>query len=213
MTETQIPPAPPVEAPKPKRKPTRRWLAYVAIGVASLLLGVIIGAASGSDTDSTDQADQIDVLNAEIDDLDAEIDDLNADLEQVTAERDELQAAAEAATVEPSTPEQSTTTAPEAPAAGQPGTYTAGNYTFSDVQVFDDGVGDFALRARVTNNGDTVESASWTATLFNAGTTVAVLNSSSPTPFAAGQTATVEFFGIDDYGSWDKVEFQVDYEF
>lgn len=83
---------------------------------------------------------------------------------------------------------------------------------FADVQVSDDGIGGFALRARVTNNGQAVAGALWTATLFLDGVVVATLNGSAQ-GFAAGATVTADFWSADPFGDYDTVEFQVDGQF
>lgn len=114
------------------------------------------------------------------------------------------------------TPETTTTTAPPttttAPTPTTVPHFSAGQYEFTDVQVYEDFAGDFAVRARATNTGPTVQGVGWTSTLFSDGSVVGTLTGVS-NQFAEGETITVEFVGLDDYGDWDRVEFQVDYEF
>jgi cytoskeletal protein RodZ len=113
-------------------------------------------------------------------------------------------------------PETTTTTAPPttttAPTPTTVPHFSAGQYEFTDVQVYEDFAGDFAVRARATNTGPTVQGVGWTSTLFSDGSVVGTLTGVSG-QFAEGETITVEFVGLDDYGDWDRVEFQVDYEF
>ncbi|WP_325596058.1 DUF2510 domain-containing protein [Iamia sp.] len=111
----------------------------------------------------------------------------------------------------PATTAPPTTTAPPATAAPAD-TYEAGNYTFADVQVSSDFVDDFSVRARATNNGDTVESASFAVTLFAGGSVVGT-GTAFVSNFEAGSTITVEFISIDDFTEHDEVEFQVESEF
>lgn len=91
---------------------------------------------------------------------------------------------------------------------GSEGTYTVGDFTLTDVQVTEDSVGDFEIRARVTNNGDGADFVDIQGTLFHQGSVVADLEAFED--FAAGQTRTVTLIGTDGYGPWDDIEFTVD---
>ena len=110
-----------------------------------------------------------------------------------------------------STADADTTAATISTTAVATGTYTAGNYTLNDVQVSEDVVGDFEVRTRATNNGSDKSFVSLTATIFRDGSVVATA-SSFVSDWAAGETLTVEFISVDDYGDWDAIEFQVDSE-
>jgi hypothetical protein len=91
--------------------------------------------------------------------------------------------------------------------------YTAGQYSFADVQVSDDGFGSYAIRARVTNTGDTVQAVIWTVTLFKSGKVVATADGTA-SDFEGGATKTIEFVSLDDFQKGvDEVEFQVDTQF
>ncbi|HEX6238229.1 MAG TPA: hypothetical protein VFZ68_13610, partial [Acidimicrobiales bacterium] len=142
-----------------------------------------------------ERRDQLDARAAELEDREAALE----------AREAELAAADEAAEGEDPAPKP---TEPAPPGDG----YTAGQYHFTDVQVRNDGLGDFEIVARVTNTGESVESVAWLATLFNEGTVVGVLDGFVD-GFESGETVTVQFFGVDDHGDWDSVEFQVEYEF
>jgi hypothetical protein len=104
---------------------------------------------------------------------------------------------------------EDTTTTTASPASE---VHTAEQYEFRDVQVSEDFAEDFEVRARVTNTGSTTSSVSWTATLFNQGMVVGTLTGYADN-FGEGETITVTFIGTDDYGAWDDIEFQTDYEF
>jgi hypothetical protein len=88
------------------------------------------------------------------------------------------------------------------------GTYTSGDFTFTDVQVRRDFVGEFEVRTRVTNNGEASDFVDMQATLFDNGSVVSDLQALES--FEANQTRTVTFIGTDKYGPWDAIEFTVD---
>ena len=92
------------------------------------------------------------------------------------------------------------------------GSYTAGDFAFNDVQVTSDWVDDFEIRTRATNNGTSVEAASFTATLFNEGSVVGTADA-YVSDWVSGETVTVEFVSVDEYTDWDDIEFQVDHTF
>ena len=87
-----------------------------------------------------------------------------------------------------------------------------GAYAFADVQVLEDGIGDFEVRARATNNGSDKAFVSLTATIFNRGSVVGAA-SAFESDWQGGDTRTVTFITTDDYSAWDEIEFQVDGEF
>lgn len=95
---------------------------------------------------------------------------------------------------------------------GGSGTFTAGDYTFADVQVTKDFADDFAIRTRVTNDGATKGGVTWTVTILDGGSVVGT-GTTSATDFEAGATITIEFISFDPYVDWDEVEFQVDSEY
>jgi hypothetical protein len=189
----------------------RRGVLVPVVAVVAFLLGLGAGAlGSGAPDEGTARNESVDSDREA--DLEVERDALAAQAEEqereIAALRQELDAAEGegAAPVEPE-PEP----APE-PAEGADDTATAGAYEFRDIQVREDFVGDFELRTRVTNTGETRESVSWTATLFSGGSVAASLSGFAGT-FESGETLTVTFTGIDEFGEWDDVEFQVDFEF
>jgi hypothetical protein len=237
---TPLPPEPPA-SPEPAAEPTQprvrgRVIAGVVAAVA-FVAGIAIGAVTQSEDEpeqpvaaSTDTGDdggsetaaleeQVATLQGRIDELTSERDGLQASVTELEAAAAAAEAAAAAAqaTATPTpaaTPAATQAPAPSAtatPPAGE-GTYTAGQYQFADVQVSDDGIGGFALRARVTNNGQAVAGALWTATLFLDGVVVATLNGSAQN-FGAGATVTADFWSADPFGDYDTVEFQVDGQF
>jgi hypothetical protein len=175
---------------------------YTAVGAVSLIVGTVAGAAIGGGTDTIEVPG--DVPREQLDELDARAAELDEREAQLEVREEELAAADEAAPGDEATGE---TTVP----ASSGETYTAGHYEFADVQVVDDGFGDFMVVARVTNTGASVESVAWKATLFDGGRVVGVLDGYAET-FESGETMTVQFFGVDDYGPWDDLEFQVDME-
>ena len=89
------------------------------------------------------------------------------------------------------------------------GDATVGQWAFRDVQVMEDSLGNFEVRARVTNTGDTEDFAFWTITFFENGSMVGTARASAQ-DIAAGDTITVEFFTTDDYTSWDEWDIQED---
>lgn len=179
---------------KPRRLP---WI--VGIVVAGLL-GVIIGAAGSNSGDPAPAATTYTVT------------------ETVTAED---QGASSTETVTTTTTQTVTETvtatataepAEETERSSQDGTYSAGDFTFTDVQVSEDFGGSFELRTRATNNGQDYSMVSITATLFSGGSVVGTLTG-VVSDWKAGQTRTVEFFSTDDYTEWDDIEFQIDMAF
>ncbi|TDC52739.1 hypothetical protein E1212_07755 [Jiangella ureilytica] len=233
---TPHPPEPSV-SPEPATPPSRvrgRVIAGV-VAVVAFAAGIAIGAVTQSEDEpeqpvaaSTGTEDdggsetaaleeQVAALQSRVDELTSERDGLQASVTELeaaaaaaaeaAAQATATQAATPAATQAPSPPATEETTPP-----GGEGTYTAGQFRFADVQVSDDGIGGFALRARVTNNGQAVAGALWTATLFLDGVVVATLNGSAQ-GFAAGATVTADFWSDDPFGDYDTVEFQVDGQF
>jgi hypothetical protein len=99
------------------------------------------------------------------------------------------------------------------PAIDPGATFTAGSYTFTDVQAScDDFDGAFTARARVTNNGSDVESVGWTLTFFDPDGSVAGTATSSAEAIEAGGARTLDFYSSDECSAVESVEFQVDYE-
>lgn len=93
------------------------------------------------------------------------------------------------------------------------GAYTAGQYELTDVQLSEDFGGDFAGRARITNNGDAVDAVIIEMSVFKGGSVIATLDGTSQ-DFGAGETRTIEFSSLDDWDpDWDEVEFQVGAQF
>lgn len=145
-------------------------------------------------------------------------DDDSADATTTTEEVEPEPSTTDEATTtdEPATTEEATTTddAPTTTAGSgtASGTYEAGRYTFSDVQVLQDFVDDFEVRAQMTNNGADVAGASLTVSILSGGSVVGT-GTGFATNVASGATVTVEFISVDDFVEWDSVEFQVDSEF
>lgn len=226
------------EQPEPVTRPSRargRVLAGLVAAVAfaaGIAVGTVVGsgdepeqpvAAAGDDgADRTAELEeQIAALQGRVDELTSERDGLRESVTELEAAAVAAEAAAAAAAAQATaTPTPATTpvaTQPPTPdttatAPAGDGIYTAGQYQFADVQVSDDGIGGFALRARVTNNGQAVAGALWTATLLLDGVVVATLHGSAQ-GFAAGATVTADFWSNDPFGDYDSVEFQVDGQF
>lgn len=190
------------------------WLIVVA--AVALLAGVGIGLSdTGQQADLeaelADLQEERDEAESALEEAEEDLDNTQSDLADVVtalgdsesdarraeaqAERAQDQAAAEPPTAEPET-------------TGSEDTSTIGDFTFSDVQVSEDGVGDFEIRARVTNGGAAQEFVDLQATLFSEGSVVADLEAIED--FAAGQTRTVTLISTDDFGPWDDIEFTVD---
>jgi hypothetical protein len=184
---------------------TRRWPWIVGV-VAALIVGIGIGAAStGGETEptTTDNSAEVQELQDRIAALESERDEALTQTAELEAQLADAQAQIEAAEAEPAEEPKEDTPA---------GDYTAGSYVFNDVQVSEDFAGDFEMRARVTNTGDSVSSVLFTATIFDGDTVVGtadgVVNN-----FDADATVTVEFISTDAYADWDSVEFQIQAEF
>jgi len=124
------------------------------------------------------------------------------------AARDDQPLATAAAQGQPSPP-------PAAPASPSPvqDTYEVGRYTFTDVQVVNDGLGDFSIRADVTNNGEPCAGVLFTASIFEMGTVVGTVTGQAQA-FGTGETQAITLSGLSDFTtSWDQLTFQIDAEF
>jgi len=100
----------------------------------------------------------------------------------------------------------------EATPSPTPQVYSAGSYTFSNVEVVNDGLGDFAIRADVTNNGGPCAVVMFTASIFDAGTVVGTVTGTVQA-FESGETAAITMNGLSDFATaWDELAFQVDAE-
>ncbi len=117
-------------------------------------------------------------------------------------------AAAAAGQGEPTTP-------PAAESSPSPvqDTYDVGRYTFSNVQVVNDGLGDFSIRADVRNNGEPCAGVLFTASIFETGTVVGTVTGQAQA-FGTGDTQPITLSGLSDFTtSWDQIAFQIDAEF
>ena len=206
-----------------KRHLQNRWVRRTLYGVGVLAvfgLGLGIGLSDDQATKIADLEDEVAELQAELTDVEEERDLAEANRDDTLAQLDETQAdlrrarnAAGRATRRADRVRNRLADAeqPAADSVSSDGTHTVGQFTISDVQVREDFVNDFEVRARVTNNGDAAEFVSVEATLFNEGSVVASLDAYED--FDAGQTRTVTLTGTDDYGPWDDIEFSVDVGF
>lgn len=205
----------------------RKRILLPLVAAIAFFFGIGAGSAGTeptAETGSTENSEEVAADNGASDDLAAQVADLKAERKKLVAERDQLKAeleeqAREVARLEKQVkraraeqPVEEEPQEEEPPAGGGSGTVTAGNYEFSDLQVGEDFSNAFEMRARVTNNGDDVEGVAWTATLFSNGSVVGTLQSTA-TDFGAGETITAEFFSLDAFEDYDKVEIQVDTEF
>ncbi|TDD98295.1 hypothetical protein [Jiangella asiatica] len=219
MTTQPLPPAPPpVPPPPPPTAPDgprrRRWV-WPLVAVLALAVGVGGGLGSATLIDDDEPAtvaeESDEQSGGELDELRAEVDSLREQLDQVQGQRDDLKERLDetrAALDEAEEPTQPTDeTAEPEPVEG---TFTAGDFTFSAVEIREDYVGDFEVGATVTNDGaETVSYVSWTATVLLDGSPVSTLTATA-SEFPAGDAIDVTFIGFDDFGAWDSVEFAVD---
>ncbi len=207
-------------SPGPSSGP-RAWHVVVA-GVAALVVGLGIGLAAGGGehAELTDLQAEVDRLESEIETRDDELTSVSGQLAEseqalaaaeAEAETAREEAAAAVAAAEESATEEVTDDGGDEAAAAD-GEYSAGSYTFADVQVSEDFVGDFEVRARMTNTGQARDSVAITATLFSGGSVVGTATGFA-SDVAADQTITLEMLSVDEYTDWDEVEFQVDLEF
>lgn len=196
-------------ATKERQGSNRAWYQKKRIllpvtALLAFLLGVGVGGAPEVEEPSTDGSDT-EVSQQEIADLREERDALSDRLESAQDEMRQLREAQETAEEEPEAQ-------PDVDGEPASGTYEAGQYEISDVQVTEDFVGDFSMRARVRNTGNDVSVVILKATLFSGGSAVATLDGTAQ-DLAGGQTKTVEFLSTDSFGDWEEVEFQVDGQF
>lgn len=114
---------------------------------------------------------------------------------------------------EEATEEETEETTEEEETADGVGSRRAGeHYLIEDIQVRKDFIDDFEVRARVTNEGESRSVVVLAATIFLDGSVVGSL-SGVHSDWASGETITMEFIGLDEYGEWDDIEFQVDSQF
>lgn len=215
MSFQSVPSAPP-PPPPPTSEPRRRRWVWPLVAVLALIAGVGIGVGVGlalDDDESTPAAQETPSQQPDDSggDESDELEQLRERLGQVEQQRDDLKQRLDEARAELET---RATETPDEPLESEPtpfeGEFTAGDFTFTDVEVLRDFAGDFEVRATVTNTGDDdVEFVSWTATVLNGGETVSTLTTST-SAFAAGDSVDAQFIGFDDYGDWDAVEFAVD---
>lgn len=206
------PPAPNQHEAGPQTVDTRStWYRRAWVGwIGGILVGFLVGvAAGGGSAESPDQTGQEAPRATETVTVEAE--PLAA--ETVTVEAEPQPAATVTVEAEPLPAETVTVEAdPEAePDAGNSGagSYSAGQFTFEDVSVREDFVGDFEIRARVTNTGDAVSGVIWTVTLFSEGAVVGTA-SGAASDLAAKATTTQSFTSVDEFAEYDDIEFQVD---
>lgn len=170
--------------------------------------------------DVGDLQEEVSEREARITELESEVaaleDELSTAEAQVAMAEEEAEAAAAAPTPTTPTPAPATTAGADARPGAEgirSAAYTAESFTFNDVQVRPDGLDDFEVVARVTNEGEAVELASFTVTIFDGGSVVATA-SGNVSDFGAGETNTITFITSDDYtDAFDAVEFQVDFVF
>ena len=153
----------------------RRWLLPTAVGVGAFLLGLIVGVAGGGDGQTTAAPSPAATVT-------------------VTA------TAGPAAPTEPPAEEAP----PTEPPAGDDALSDEG-WTLTNLEVRDDGVGDFGAVGRVTNEtGSAVEGALFSLSVLDPDGGVVATMDASVSNVDAGETVTAEFVGVDDYqdGDW-----------
>jgi hypothetical protein len=181
--------------------PARRWKTWqlAATAFVALLLGVAAGGGAGDPEPAASGGS-------------APQPTVTVTVKETQTETKRVPGPTETVTAAPTAPEPSGTgTAGEA--GPQDGTYTAGAFELRDVQVSEDFAGDFAVRARVTNNGPEVDSLGISVTIFSGGSVVGTADGLVGDTFGTGETRTVEFVSSDPFTSWDEVEFQVEFSF
>jgi hypothetical protein len=159
----------------PTEPPKRRWLLPTLVGVGAFLLGLLIGVAGGGDEAQTTAAPS------------------PAATVTVTAT---------AAPAEPTEPPTEETPPPEAPADDA---LSDEGWTLTNLDVRDDGLGDFSAVGRVTNeSGEAAEAALFSLTALDADGDVIATMDASVTNVADSETVTAEFFSVDPYqeGDW-----------
>lgn len=176
---------------------TSRW----TIGIVVFLIGIGIGGASAETENSNDNSELVSELRERLSDTrlllakrTQRLSDTQADVRKVEREQPETE------------PTSEPTSSDEA------GDYSVGQYEIGDVQVSEDALGDFAMRARVTNTGDDIQGLILSASAFSGGSVVATFQGSAQN-FGAGQTITMELISTDEFTSWDEIEFQIDTEY
>lgn len=215
-------PQPPPPMPPAPEKAKKSWFRQAwFIGLVAFVVGAGVGGAgAGGGQEPTSSANPEAAADGEVAELQEDLADARADADQA---RDQLAAAEDqvaelesdvkaleraAAKQERGANERAEEPAPSGGGSG----VTVGQYRFADVQVSDDGLGDFQVRARVTNTGGEVSSVGFKATMFKngsvVGTATGVVND-----FAAGDTVTVDLISLDKYVGSDSTEFQIEYEF
>lgn len=209
------PPPPPPSGPPPggpaKPSSARPWYRRAWVGwVGGSIVGLLIGVAGAG----TPEPDETDTAAAAAEPAPAETITVTSEpepAETVTVEGDAEPEPAETVTVtetvEAATPDD------QAADSGGGDVLAAGQWQFSDVQIRQDNLGDFEVRARATNTGGNVEAVIWTATIFVDGS-VAATAQTSANDVAAGSTTTQTFITTDDYVAGPyTIEFQVDNQF
>lgn len=193
----------PQQAPYPPPAPKRSVVPTIATGAVCFLVGTLVGGAAtnaASDRHTGTTAAPI-VAVGSATPAPNPVPPPPAEASPAPASPPPVEASAEP---EPPPPEE-----PALP----PGAVQAGRYKFTDLQITEDFVGDFDMRSRVTNTGDSIGGVRWTATLFLEDRIVAVLVA-RVSDFGTGQTRTVDWLSTDDFveGRY-LVEIQVDDEY
>jgi hypothetical protein len=199
-------------SPVQSEKDWPTWLHVGLTAVVALALGIGIGLVG----EETQLEEDLARAERERDRAERALATVQAGLRQARADARRAEAQTEQARAQTEQAREAAAAAEQPPAVdtassgeeGSGGTYTDGDFTISDVQVTEDFIGEFEIRARVTNNGDPAEFVDLQATLFNEGSVVSDLEALED--FEAGQTRTVTFIGTDKYGPWDEIEFTVD---
>lgn len=191
-------------------------MTLLVVGAAFLVIGIGIGL-----TDS-EADEQVAELTAEVAELKADAEDLEEDLDEAEiatelAEDDAVAAGSRRSDLRREAQrlrrrlDRLTAQTSDSPDDASGDSDSVSGFTFDDAQVRGDGIGDFEVRARVTNEGESAEFVDMQATLFSNGKVVADLDAFED--FEERQTRTVTFTGTDSFGAWDDVEFTVDFGF
>lgn len=169
--------------PSPPTEPRkRRWLVPTLVGVGSFLLGLLIGVAGGGDEAQTTAA--------------------SSPAATVTV-------TATAAAGRPTEPPAEETPPPEAPADDA---LSDEGWTLTNLDVRDDGLGDFSAVGRVTNEtGSAVGGAIFGLSVLDTDGGVIATMDATVSNVDDGETVTAEFFSVDTYqeGDW-TYEFTVE---
>jgi hypothetical protein len=183
---TEEPTTSPVGEPQPPtpEPKRRRWVVPTVVGVLAFFAGVGVGVAGGGSDETTTAAP--------------------------TEPTATVTVTATAAPAEPTEPPAEE--APPTEEAQADDSLSDEGWTLTNLDVRDDGLGDFSAVGRVTNEtGSAVEGAIFALSVLDSNGGVVATMDGSVSNVDDGETVTAEFIGVDDYqeGDW-TYEFTVE---